>query len=61
MAGNAKFAYYLRIVHVEGAGEIAVYLAGAFDVDYAQMLPAQLRGADPPEILHVLRQTPSVG
>ncbi len=27
-AGNVKFAYYLRIVHVEGAGEIAVYLAG---------------------------------
>ncbi len=28
VAGNAKFAYYLRIVPVEGAGEIAVYLAG---------------------------------
>ncbi len=28
VAGNVKFAYYLRIVHVEGAGEIAVYLAG---------------------------------
>ena len=27
-AGNVKFAYYLRIVHVEGAGEIAIYLAG---------------------------------
>ncbi|MDP3541286.1 MAG: phospho-N-acetylmuramoyl-pentapeptide-transferase [Elusimicrobiota bacterium] len=26
-AGNVKIAYYLRIVHVEGAGEIAVYLA----------------------------------
>jgi phospho-N-acetylmuramoyl-pentapeptide-transferase len=26
-AGNVKFAYYLRVVHVEGAGEIAVYLA----------------------------------
>ncbi|HAZ07216.1 MAG TPA: phospho-N-acetylmuramoyl-pentapeptide-transferase [Elusimicrobia bacterium] len=28
VAGNVKFSYYLRIVHVEGAGEIAVYLAG---------------------------------
>ena len=28
VAGNVKFAYYLRIVHVEGAGEITVYLAG---------------------------------
>jgi|CXWL01.1.fsa_nt_gi phospho-N-acetylmuramoyl-pentapeptide-transferase len=28
LSGNLKFAYYLRIVHVEGAGEIAVYLAG---------------------------------
>ncbi len=28
VAGNARFAYYLRIVHVEGAGEITVYLAG---------------------------------
>jgi len=28
VAGNVKFAYYLRVVHVEGAGEIAVYLAG---------------------------------
>ena len=27
VAGNVKFAYYLRIVHVEGAGEIAVYLS----------------------------------
>ncbi|MBI3288866.1 MAG: phospho-N-acetylmuramoyl-pentapeptide-transferase [Elusimicrobia bacterium] len=27
-AGNVKLAYYLRIVHVEGAGEIAIYLAG---------------------------------
>ncbi|HVE14108.1 MAG TPA: phospho-N-acetylmuramoyl-pentapeptide-transferase, partial [Elusimicrobiota bacterium] len=27
MAGNAKFADYLRIIHVEGAGEITVYLA----------------------------------
>jgi phospho-N-acetylmuramoyl-pentapeptide-transferase len=27
VAGNVKFAYYLRIVHVEGAGELAVYLA----------------------------------
>jgi phospho-N-acetylmuramoyl-pentapeptide-transferase len=27
VAGNVKFAYYLRIVHVEGAGEIAVYMA----------------------------------
>jgi phospho-N-acetylmuramoyl-pentapeptide-transferase len=27
VSGNVKFAYYLRIVHVEGAGEIAVYLA----------------------------------
>ncbi|MDE2510147.1 MAG: phospho-N-acetylmuramoyl-pentapeptide-transferase [Elusimicrobia bacterium] len=27
VAGNIKFAYYLRVVHVEGAGEIAVYLA----------------------------------
>jgi len=26
-AGNLKFAQYLRIVHVEGAGEITVYLA----------------------------------
>ena len=28
LSGNVKFAYYLRIVHVEGAGEITVYLAG---------------------------------
>ena len=28
VAGNAKFASYLRIVHVEGAGEITVFLAG---------------------------------
>jgi phospho-N-acetylmuramoyl-pentapeptide-transferase len=28
VAGNFKFAYYLRIVHVDGAGEITVYLAG---------------------------------
>jgi phospho-N-acetylmuramoyl-pentapeptide-transferase len=28
VAGNIKFAYYLRVVHVEGAGEITVYLAG---------------------------------
>jgi phospho-N-acetylmuramoyl-pentapeptide-transferase len=28
VAGNLKFATYLRIVHVEGAGEITVYLAG---------------------------------
>ena len=28
LAGNAKFASYLRIVHVPGAGEIAVFLAG---------------------------------
>ncbi|OGR96130.1 MAG: phospho-N-acetylmuramoyl-pentapeptide-transferase [Elusimicrobia bacterium RBG_16_66_12] len=28
VSGNVKFAYYLRIVHVDGAGEIAVYLAG---------------------------------
>jgi phospho-N-acetylmuramoyl-pentapeptide-transferase len=28
VSGNVKFAYYLRIVHVEGAGEIAIYLAG---------------------------------
>ncbi len=28
VAGNVKFAYYLRVVHVEGAGEIAVFLAG---------------------------------
>ncbi len=28
VAGNVKLAYYLRIVHVEGAGEITVYLAG---------------------------------
>jgi phospho-N-acetylmuramoyl-pentapeptide-transferase len=28
VAGNFKFAYYLRVVHVEGAGEIAVFLAG---------------------------------
>ncbi|OGS41887.1 MAG: phospho-N-acetylmuramoyl-pentapeptide-transferase [Elusimicrobia bacterium RIFOXYD12_FULL_66_9] len=28
VAGNVKFAYYLRIVHVDGAGEISVYLAG---------------------------------
>jgi len=27
VAGNLKFAYYLRVVHVEGAGEISVYLA----------------------------------
>ena len=27
VSGNVKFAYYLRVVHVEGAGEIAVYLA----------------------------------
>ena len=27
-SGNVKLAYYLRIVHVEGAGEIAIYLAG---------------------------------
>jgi phospho-N-acetylmuramoyl-pentapeptide-transferase len=27
VAGNVKFAYYLRIVHVEGAGELSVYLA----------------------------------
>jgi phospho-N-acetylmuramoyl-pentapeptide-transferase len=27
LAGNVKFAYYLRIVHVEGAGEISVYLS----------------------------------
>ncbi len=27
-AGNLKFAQYLRIVHVEGAGEITVYMAG---------------------------------
>ena len=27
MAGNAKFAAYLRIIPVEGAGEISVYLA----------------------------------
>jgi phospho-N-acetylmuramoyl-pentapeptide-transferase len=27
VAGNAKFASYLRIVHVEGAGELTVYLA----------------------------------
>ncbi|MBI3566238.1 MAG: phospho-N-acetylmuramoyl-pentapeptide-transferase [Elusimicrobia bacterium] len=27
VAGNVKFAYYLRVVHVDGAGEIAVYLA----------------------------------
>lgn len=27
VAGNVKFAYYLRVVHVEGAGEIAIYLA----------------------------------
>jgi phospho-N-acetylmuramoyl-pentapeptide-transferase len=27
VAGNIKLAYYLRIVHVEGAGEITVYLA----------------------------------
>jgi len=27
-SGNVKLAYYLRIIHVEGAGEIAVYLAG---------------------------------
>jgi phospho-N-acetylmuramoyl-pentapeptide-transferase len=27
-AGNVKLAYYLRIIHVEGAGEISVYLAG---------------------------------
>jgi phospho-N-acetylmuramoyl-pentapeptide-transferase len=26
-SGNVKIAYYLRIVHVDGAGEIAVYLA----------------------------------
>ncbi len=28
MAGNIKFATYLRIIHVEGAGEITVFLAG---------------------------------
>ncbi len=28
VAGNVKFASYLRIIHVEGAGEIAVFLAG---------------------------------
>ena len=28
VAGNAKFASYLRIIHVEGAGEITVFLAG---------------------------------
>jgi phospho-N-acetylmuramoyl-pentapeptide-transferase len=28
MAGNFKFASYLRIAHVEGAGEITVFLAG---------------------------------
>jgi phospho-N-acetylmuramoyl-pentapeptide-transferase len=28
LAGNVKFATYLRIVHVEGAGEITVFLAG---------------------------------
>ncbi len=28
VSGNVKFAQYLRIVHVEGAGEIAVFLAG---------------------------------
>ncbi len=27
VAGNLKFASYLRIIHVEGAGEIAVYLS----------------------------------
>ncbi|MDD5657375.1 MAG: phospho-N-acetylmuramoyl-pentapeptide-transferase [Elusimicrobia bacterium] len=27
-AGNVKFASYLRIIHVEGAGEISVFLAG---------------------------------
>jgi phospho-N-acetylmuramoyl-pentapeptide-transferase len=27
VAGNIKFASYLRIIHVEGAGEIAVYLS----------------------------------
>ncbi len=27
VAGNAKFASYLRIIHVEGAGEITVFLA----------------------------------
>ena len=27
VAGNVKFATYLRIVHVDGAGEIAVFLA----------------------------------
>ena len=27
VAGNVKFAYYLRVVHVEGAGEITIYLA----------------------------------
>ena len=27
VAGNVKLAYYLRIVHVEGAGEITIYLA----------------------------------
>ncbi len=27
LAGNIKFASYLRIIHVEGAGEIAVYLS----------------------------------
>jgi phospho-N-acetylmuramoyl-pentapeptide-transferase len=28
VAGNVKFAGYLRVVHVPGAGEIAVFLAG---------------------------------
>ncbi len=28
VAGNVKFAYYLRVIHVEGAGEISIYLAG---------------------------------
>ena len=28
MAGNVKFSTYLRIIHVEGAGEITVFLAG---------------------------------
>jgi phospho-N-acetylmuramoyl-pentapeptide-transferase len=27
VAGNAKFASYLRVIHVEGAGEISVFLA----------------------------------
>ena len=28
VAGNVKLAYYLRIVHIEGAGEISIFLAG---------------------------------